>query len=67
VADNGFRAQHGRAKPSYAAGRLSKLPQDFTDPTIVFYSIDSLLPAEEPLPEGGFIRGQKYSVPGIQD
>lgn len=37
------------------------------DPTITFYSIEALLPAEEPLPEGGFVRGQKYSVPGIQD
>ncbi len=48
---------------------------------IVFYSISSLLdvgdrdrdtdplpPAEEPtLPEAGFLRGQEFSVPGIQD
>jgi hypothetical protein len=37
------------------------------DPTTIFYSIATLLPAEEPLPEAGFLRGQKFSVPGIQD
>jgi hypothetical protein len=37
------------------------------DPTTTFYSIASLLPAEEELPEAGFVRGQKFSVPGIQD
>ncbi len=37
------------------------------DPTIIFYSIAALLPAEEPLPEAGFVRDQKFSVPGIQD
>jgi len=34
------------------------------DPTITFYSIDSILPA---MPEGGFVRGQEFSVPGIED
>ena len=43
---------------------------------VTFYSVESLLPVSdtepagppsEPLPEGGFIRGQKYSVPGIED
>ncbi len=37
------------------------------DPTITFYSIASLLPLEAELPEAGFVRGQKFSVPGIQD
>lgn len=37
------------------------------DPTITFYSIAALLPAQEPLPEAGFVRGQEFSVPGIQD
>lgn len=34
------------------------------DSTITFYDISSLLPA---LPEGGFVRGQPFSVPGIED
>ena len=33
-------------------------------PTTTFYSIDELLPA---MPEAGFVRGQVFSVKGIQD
>jgi hypothetical protein len=33
-----------------------------SNPGLVFFSIEPLL-----LPEGGFVRGQKYSVPGIED
>ncbi len=45
--------------PTAARKRHSSL-----DPTIVFYSIEKLLPAQ---PEAGFVRGQEFSVPGIQD
>jgi len=51
--------------------------QRFRKDQVVFYSIEPLLaqvpdtepapPPEEPLPEAGFLRGQKYSVTGIQD
>jgi hypothetical protein len=38
---------------------------------IAFFSISSLLDADardtDPLPEAGFLRGQEFSVPGIQD
>lgn len=33
-------------------------------PTTTFYSIADLLPA---MPEAGFVRGQEFSVPGVQD
>jgi hypothetical protein len=33
-------------------------------PTTTFYSIRKLLPA---IPEAGFVRGQAFSVPGVQD
>jgi hypothetical protein len=37
-------------------------------PGVIFYSIEPLLAAAEAnLPEAGFVRGQEFSVPGIQD
>jgi hypothetical protein len=33
-------------------------------PTTTFYSIAKILPA---MPEAGFVRGQEFSVPGVQD
>ena len=36
---------------------------------LTFYAIETLIVAApaEPLPEAGFLRGQEFSVPGIQD
>lgn len=46
--------------------------QRFRKDEVVTYSIEPILPlpiraVDEPLPEAGFLRGQKYSVPGIED
>lgn len=39
------------------------------DPTTTFYSVQSLLPAGDHFerPEAGFVRGQPFAIPGIQD